>query len=84
MKSSLLFFLGGIAATVAVCAAAHCPKTRELWEKGLDKGREAKQKAKDAFDHMKEEASAKVSETKEKLAQKFSSEHMPHHAEGAH
>lgn len=73
MKSCIMFFLGGIAATVAVCAAAHCPKTRALWEKGLDKGKQAKQKALDALGHMKNEAAEWTSDAKEKLAQKFGS-----------
>lgn len=72
MKTSLLFFLGGIAATFAVSAMARCPKTRELWEKGLDKGKQAKQKAMDALGHIKDETSDWYSETKEKLAEKFS------------
>lgn len=72
MKTSLLFFLGGIAATFAVCAAARCPKTRELWEKGLDKGKQAKQKAMDALGHIKDETSDWYTDTKEKLAEKFS------------
>lgn len=72
--------MGGILATMAVCAAAQCPKTRELWEKGLDKGKQAKQKAMDTFDHMKEEASAWGAEAKEKLAQKFS-DHSRQHAD---
>lgn len=71
MKSCIMFFLGGLAATVAVCAAAHCPKTRALWEKGLDKGKQVKQKAIDALGHMKEEAAEWTSEAKDKLAQKF-------------
>ena len=80
MKSCIMFFLGGIAATVAVCAAAHCPKTRELWEKGLDKGKQAKQKAMDAFGHMKEEAGEWTADAKEKLAQTFNkvSQHTEH------
>lgn len=72
MKTSLLFFLGGIAATFAVCAAARCPKTRQIWEKGLDKGRQAKQKAMDALGHIKDETSDWYAETKEKIAEKFS------------
>lgn len=72
MKSSLLFFIGGIAATFAVCALARCPKTRELWEKGLDKGKQAKQKAMDALGHIKNETADWYSDTKEKLAGKFS------------
>lgn len=71
MKSCIMFFLGGLAATVAVCAAAKCPKTRELWEKGIDKGKQAKQKAMDAIGHMKDEASEWTAEAKDKLAQKF-------------
>ena len=57
MKSSILFFLGGIATTFAVCSLARCPKTRELWEKGLDKGKQAKQKAMDTLGHLKDETS---------------------------
>ena len=72
MKTSLLFFLGGIAATFAVCAAARCPKTRQIWEKGLDKGRQAKQKAMDALGHIKDETSDWYAETKEKIAETFS------------
>ena len=72
MKTSLLFFLGGIAATFAVCAAARCPKTRELWEKGLDKGKQAKQKAMDALSHIKDETSDWYADTKEKIASTFS------------
>ena len=81
MKSCIMFFLGGVAATVAVCAAAHCPKTRELWEKGLDKGKQAKQKAMDAFGHMKDEASEWTAEAKDKLAQTF--HNTQQHAENA-
>lgn len=72
MKSSLLFFIGGIAATFAVCAVARCPKTRELWEKSLDKGKQAKQKAMDALGHIKDETADWYADTKEKLANKFS------------
>lgn len=79
MKSCILFFLGGVAATVAICAASQCPKTRELWEKGLDKGKQAKKKAMDALGHIKEEATSWGSEAKDKLAQKFA-EHAPQHA----
>lgn len=86
MKSSILFFLSGIAATFAVCAVARCPKTRELWEKGLDKGKQAKQKAMDAFGHLKEEtgdwcadAKDKIVAAKDKIASKFS-DNAPEHA----
>lgn len=81
MKTCILFFLGGIAATVAVCAAANCPKTRELWEKGLDKGRQAKQKAMDALERVKDGASEWGSEAKEKIADTFS--HAKQHANEA-
>lgn len=70
--------MGGILATMAVCAAAQCPKTRELWEKGLDKGKQAKQKAMDAFGHMKDEASEWTADAKEKLSQTFGNK--PDHA----
>lgn len=72
MKSSILFFLGGIATTFAVCSLARCPKTRELWEKGLDKGKQAKQKAMDTLGHLKDETSEWYSDTKEKIASKLS------------
>lgn len=72
MKTSILIFLGGIAATFAVCAASKCPKTRELWEKGLDKGKQAKQKAMDALSHIKNETSDWCADAKEKLTEKFS------------
>ena len=71
MKSSILFFLGGIAATFAVCAAARCPKTRELWEKGLDKGKQAKQKAMDALGHVKDETGDWCAEAKDKIVSTF-------------
>lgn len=71
MKTCIIFFLGGIAATIAMCAAAQNPKTRELWEKGLDKGKQAKQKAMDTLQRMKDEAAEKGSELKDKLAEKL-------------
>ena len=69
IKSCILFLLGGIAATAAVYAAARCPKTRELWEKGMHKGKQAKEKALNAFQQMKEGALKRASEAKEKLAE---------------
>lgn len=64
MKTSLLFFIGGmVAATVARLASA-CPCARTMAVKGLARGMNVTEKAKEKLNKLKEEAEGMCREAK--------------------
>ena len=63
MKNNLIWFITGMASCAALCAVCCCcPKAREWRERAMEKGREAKRKARDAWDRFKHDTEPRVRE----------------------
>lgn len=67
MKTNILCFLGGLAAAAAVKAASSSPKTRQICVKTLATGMRVSEKAKAAFQNLKEDAADLCAEAKSQV-----------------
>lgn len=60
MKTNLLYFIFGIAACSAMRSLSQCSCVKEWRNKAMEKGREMRQRAKDTWNHMRDEAKEKA------------------------
>ena len=63
MKGNLIWFVVGMASCAALSAmCCCCPRAREWRERAMMKGREAKRKAQEAWEHFKRDAEQRASD----------------------